>query len=160
MTFDQDLFRRAMGRFATGITVITGSDQNGTPLGLTVNAFSSVSLDPPLVLVCLGKNTRSLEAFTEGKGFNVNLLTADQQDVSNVFASRSDDKFQGVETQVTENGLPAIADSLALIECDREAVYPGGDHEILIGRVTNIILGQSIDPLLYYRSRYAGIQSD
>lgn len=160
MPFDSDLFRRAMGRFATGITVVTGRSPHGEKQGMTVNAFSSVSLDPPLVLVCLGNHTRHLETFTAGDGFNINLLAADQEDLSNRFASRGDDKFAGIDLQPSENGLPALKDALAVIECAPETTHQAGDHIILIGHVTHITLGGNTEPLLYYRSRYAGIKPD
>lgn len=159
MTFNSELFRQAMGRFATGVTVVTGLDSDCVKRGLTVNAFSSVSLDPPLVLICLDNSTFGLAAFTEGTDFNVNILTAAQDWISDIFAGRGEDKFANVTLAESENGLPAIADSLAIIECKPEAVHPGGDHVVLIGRVANIALGEELNPLLYFRSRYGGLRS-
>ena len=147
-------FCDALGRFASGVTVITGIDATGNPAGVTISAFSSLSLDPPLVQVSLGRNTACIAAFVEGDHFTVNVLTRDQKTLSELFARRTDDKFDGVDFRIGENGCPILPDSLTVLQCSRHAVYDGGDHVILVGRVETIETALSGVPLLHYRGAY------
>lgn len=154
--FDPSAFRRVMGQFATGVTVITV--QHGDHVhGMTANAFTSVSLDPPLVLFCVTRTARMAALIREVRGFAINILAEHQQDVSRQFAgSRKDDPAQAVSLQ---HGpvAPLIDGALAAISCTTEAIHEGGDHWIVVGRVVNVhepLQGPSRDPLVFFRSRY------
>ena len=154
MKINADDFRKALGNFAAGVTVVTGKLPNGAPAGLTVTAFSSVSLEPPLVMVCIGKQTGCLDAFEKGDAFAVNLLSEDQQELSNLFAKRDADKFAGLDIESGETGCPLIKGSLAQIECRKEAVHEAGDHFIYIGRIVSLKASDEGKPLLYFRGAY------
>ena len=151
---DSLLFRQAMGRFATGVTVITGRSDKGYPIGVTVSAFSSLSLEPPLILFCLNNDTRSLASFDPGRAFAVNMLAKVQGAISNVFAGPQDENFHGVAHGVGAGDVPLITGAVCSVECRGEAVYPGGDHQIIVGRVTAIHLAEDTDPLVYFASAY------
>lgn len=154
MAVDGSTFRKALGAFASGVTVVTGRAADGEPVGLTVSAFSSLSLDPPLILVCLDKATRSAEALTGGP-FAVNILAEDQQAVSNHFASRKDKRFDGVEWQAGEvHGSPLLSGSLAHLQCAPHEVLEGGDHLIVVGRVEAVDVSEEGKPLTYFRGGY------
>lgn len=158
MTIDTRDFRNALGGFATGITVVTTLDREGSPVGVTVNSFSSVSLDPPLVLFCLGRTAQSFPAFEAAPAFAINILADDQQELSGRFATRTlQDRWQGVAWERWETGCPILAGGLAALECDREAVYDGGDHVILVGRVRRLASRTDGKPLLYFRGQYGTI---
>ncbi|HEX9038385.1 MAG TPA: flavin reductase family protein [Ktedonobacterales bacterium] len=151
-------FRAILGRFATGVTVVT-TLAGQTPLGLTVNAFASISLDPPLVMVSIDRNSFLHSAIPQAGFFATTILAADQQDLSRRFAGQIGDRahrFQGVKWRAGETGAPVLADALGWVECRVEAVYPAGDHSIILGRV--VALGSVPgDPLLYYRGHYGEI---
>jgi len=158
-----DDFRRALGHFATGVTVVTTLDEAARPAGLTASAVSSVSLDPPLVLVCVSQNANCYPAFREGGLFAVNILASDQESIARRFASSSlssAQKFEGVGYHPGALGLPILKDALAEFECTIVHAYPGGDHTIFIGQVeavdTRSDLGR--EPLLYYRGRFDRLQ--
>jgi flavin reductase (DIM6/NTAB) family NADH-FMN oxidoreductase RutF len=158
-----DDFRRALGHFASGVTVVTALDDEARPTGLTASAVSSVSLDPPLVLVCVSCNANCYPAFREGGRFAVNILASDQEAVARRFASSSltgAQKFEGVGYHQSALGLPLLKDALAELECTIVHAYPGGDHTIFVGRVeavdTRGDLGR--EPLLYYRGRFDRLQ--
>lgn len=133
--FDKRALRSAFGAFMTGVTVVTVKDAEGTPLGFTANSFTSVSLDPPLVLVCLANSSSNYDAFTSAEGFAVNVLAETQKDVSNTFARPSDDRFAQVSWGAGPNGAPILADVSAWFDCTMHQVIPAGDHAILIGEV-------------------------
>ena len=121
---------------------------------MTVNSFTSVSLDPPLVLVCLDKNSGALDSFVTGAGFCINILRESQQYISNDFASKLEDRFS-VHSHTTDSwGNPILDDCLSYLECQREAVHEGGDHLILVGRVTSFHYEANGDPLIYFRGGY------
>ncbi|MCR9220719.1 MAG: flavin reductase family protein [Alphaproteobacteria bacterium] len=149
-------FKAACGRYATGVSIVTGLGPDGRKEGLTVNSFTSLSLDPPLVLFCLDKQAGSFEAFAAVERFAVNVLSEDQADVSTHFAKPGvRDKFAGVAHDVDADGLPMLSAALARIACDVEARHEGGDHIILVGRVRRIDLGDEAGrPLVYFRGRY------
>lgn len=134
-TFDPREFRNALGRFATGVTVVTARDADGTPLGLTVSSFNSVSIDPPLILWSLEKRSTTLPAFEQASHFAVNVLGADQMDLSNLFAGRAEDKFSGLDCPAGEGGAPLLPGCVATFQCRNWAQYDGGDHVILLGEV-------------------------
>ena len=159
MDVSPDLFRKVAGCFATGVTVVTTEDREGVPYGLTVNSFTSVSLDPPLVLICLDNGLTGLDIFLESGRFAVNILTQKQQDISNHFASRGTDRSQGPYAP-GETGVPVVTGSMAWFECETVHKYAGGDHVILVGEVQAARLGDSdAEPLLFYRGRYRNIAS-
>ena len=148
-----DLFRQVMGNFATGITVVTTREINGLPRGLTVNSFTSVSLDPVLVLVCFDKKLSSLDAFQHSKRFGVSVLADNQEDVSRLFAKKDTERpaslyFEG------KLGMPLLKNSLAVMECDTVEIYPGGDHWIFLGEVKHADVLQAAQPLLFFCGKY------
>jgi flavin reductase (DIM6/NTAB) family NADH-FMN oxidoreductase RutF len=148
-----DDFRRVLGYFATGVTLVTTLDGDARPAGLTASAFTSVSLDPPLVLVCVDHKAQSFPAMVEAGRFAINILRVDQEPLSRRFASTRLDKFDGVPYVVSSRGLPLIVDALAHLECTTVSAHPEGDHTIFVGRVDagDAAAGQ---PLLYYRGHY------
>ena len=149
-----DKFRQVMGNFATGITVVTTLDLDGTPYGLTVNSFTSVSLHPLLVLICLDNKLTGLQAFNVSKRFGVSLLSEHQEDLSRLFAKKDSERpgsiyFEG------KLGMPLLRDALAIMECETTAEYPAGDHTIFMGQVqTAEVLEAGKNPLLYFRAKY------
>ncbi|HVI52995.1 MAG TPA: flavin reductase family protein [Candidatus Sulfotelmatobacter sp.] len=154
MSIDDRMFRKALGCFATGITVVTSKAADGAPVGLTVNAFSSLSLDPPQVLVCLDKRTGCLDAFRQSGAFAVHVLRQDQRELSITFASKQADKFAGLSPESRVSGAPVLPGCLALFDCRTEQVIEGGDHLIFIGRVVHLEHSEAGQPLLYYRGSY------
>ena len=151
---DARTLRDAMGCFATGITVVTTLDQAGTPIGLTANSFSSVSLDPPLVSVCLGEHVGSLDLFSSAKSFAINVLHTGQQPVSNVFASKGVDRFADIKWSTWDQNVPIIEGSLASYECVKKDMIVQGDHIIFIGEVVRAKFEPHRDPLLYFGGKY------
>lgn len=151
---DARVLRDAMGCFATGVTVVTTRDENDQPVGLTANSFTSVSLDPPLILFCLAKASTSLERFRAAPHFAVNVLHIGQQPTSGVFARAASDRFQGVAWETWDSGAPILSNSLASFECDADQVVDAGDHLVFIGRVTRARFEPHRDPLLYFRGKY------
>ncbi|MDH5749488.1 MAG: flavin reductase family protein [Rhodospirillales bacterium] len=151
--FDQRDFRNALGRFATGVTVITTMGPGGKPEGLTVNSFSAVSLDEPLILWCMAKSSPSLPIFMETGHFAVNVLTSSQQNLSNTFSASAKDKFSGVEWRQGLGGAPVLNGCLASFECRNSAQHEGGDHLILIGAVEKYDYHEG-QPLLFLSGNY------
>ena len=146
--------RDTLGRFATGVTIITAHASDGRPVGLTANSFTSVSLDPPLLLVCIANNSGSAEVLRGIDDFAVNVLQIGQQPVSNLFAGKSEDRFAGTRWEVGEYGAPILPSSLGIFECKRDALHEAGDHFILVGRVEKASFEPRRDPLLYFRGKY------
>jgi 3-hydroxy-9,10-secoandrosta-1,3,5(10)-triene-9,17-dione monooxygenase reductase component len=147
-------FRTVLSHFATGVVVITGRDEDGRPVGMTAQSFMSLSLDPPLILVCPSRTSTSWPRIS-GRRFGVSVLAADQCDVSGAFARSGGDKFADVEWHPGPNGMPLIAGAIAHIECDLESVHPGGDHHIAIGRVRTLAAADTEPvPLIFFRSHY------
>jgi len=146
-------FRRACGRFATGITIATVSDARGTPHGLTVNSFTSVSLDPPLVSICLGHAVSLIEVFRAASYFGINVLAENQRAVSELFARRGYDRFEGIEWESGANGVPLIAGVLAAMECRAVERIRAGDHDIFLAQMVTarVVEGK---PLVYFASGY------
>jgi len=159
MTVSDAEFRAVLGRFPTGVTVVT-TCEGTAPVGVTVNAFASISLDPPLVMVSIDKRSHLHIAIPQAAYFAVSILTAEQQDLSRRFAGQTGDRadrFRGVSWRSEATGAPILSDALAWVDCRVEAIYDGGDHSIILGRV--VALGASSgDPLLYYRGRYGRIE--
>ncbi|MEP7212939.1 MAG: flavin reductase family protein [Acidobacteriota bacterium] len=157
MPITNDEFRSALSRFASGVTVITTRDADGTLHGITVSAFSSVSLDPPLVLVCIERSAGSHHVFQETGLFVVNILSSDQLELSERFASPSSDRFAGVGMTLNIDGIPLLSNCLANLECRLKLTADGGDHSIFIGEVENASIHEG-DPLIYFRSDYRTIE--
>ena len=156
MPFDDRELRNAFGCFATGVTIITTLDRSGEKIGITANSFTSLSLDPPLVLFCVADKINSFEAFESCRHFNVNVLHEEQVDLSNNFARSADDKWDGIAHGSGTNGCPLFEDALATLECTKHAMYEGGDHLIIVGRVTDISYDRNGGrPLLYFQGDYA-----
>jgi flavin reductase (DIM6/NTAB) family NADH-FMN oxidoreductase RutF len=148
-------FRTAAGQFLTGVTVITTVDADRVPSGLTANSFTSVSLHPPMLLFCLGRDSTNLEAFEAGNGFVVHVLSAAQQDIAQRFATKGIDRFEDVDWSPGRHNLPVIAGSLATFECDHVHTYDGGDHLILVGEVKAMSIDDTNrDALGFFRGRY------
>lgn len=154
---DPIALRRAFGTFVTGVTVITTRDEDGTPRGMTANSFTSVSLDPPLLLVCVAKSASSYPAFTNAGCFAVNILHEGQVDVSGNFASKSPDKFQSVTHDHIHTGAPVLTDSLTWFDCTTYNTVDAGDHAILIGQVRAFGTSPTA-PLGFCRGRYASVK--
>ena len=148
-------FRHILGHFATGVTVITTIDTAGVPRGFTANAFTSLSLDPPLVVVCVAKRSQTYPALqTDGAIFAVNILSRDQESLSRHFASKQPDKFALVDYSLGPLGAPILQGVLAFLECRVVERFHGGDHTILVGEVHNVGTLAGDDPLLFYRGAY------
>jgi flavin reductase (DIM6/NTAB) family NADH-FMN oxidoreductase RutF len=152
-----DEFRHVLGHFASGVTVVTAWDGEGRPTGLTASAFSSVSLDPPLVLVCVEHRAHSYPALRRSGGFAVNILAAAHEGLSRRFATTSPSKFDAVAYHQGPQGLPLLSGALAHLECRTVHAYPGGDHTIFVGEVESASARRGA-PLLYYRGRYARLR--
>ncbi len=145
--------RRALGTFATGVTVVTTVDRDGAPRGFTANSFTSVSLDPPLILVCLAKKAASYPVFSDADSFAVNILSEDQKPVSAAFASPTGDRFASVAWSGRATGCPVFEDVVAWLDCRTHEVVDGGDHGIFIGRVVDYDYTAS-SPLGFCRGAY------
>ena len=146
--------RGALGSFATGVTVVTVCGPNGEWVGLTVNSFNSVSLEPPLVLWSLALSSPNLDVVSQATHYAVNVLAAGQEEVSQRFASKIADKFAGLDCHVGASGVPLLPGCCAVFECRTVAQYPGGDHIILLGEVERFEVAAEVNPLLYYRGAY------
>ncbi len=153
---DPALFRQLLGRFATGVTVLTTRDGRGRPIGMTASSVASVSLDPPLLLVCVERRHDMHPAMQAASRFVLNVLAADQEALSRRFAAEHPDRFDGVGYSENEDGLPLLDGVLATIECEKHGETTAGDHTVFLGIVTG---GSVTDrtPLLYYRGGYASL---
>ena len=155
MAVDSRAFRNTVGQFVTGVTVIA-ADIDGTIRAMTANSFTSLSLDPPLVLFCVGKNTKMGQLIAEASGFSVNILQQDQQDLSTYFAGGWKEEQPPAFTFEAWDGGPLLAGSAAAIGCNLETIYEGGDHWIVVGRVNALYRSASAGaPLLFRSGRYA-----
>ncbi|HLQ32591.1 MAG TPA: flavin reductase family protein [Chloroflexota bacterium] len=157
MPVDPMEFRRALGCFATGVTVITAMDTDGKPRGLTANAFSSLSLDPTLVLVCVDHRSDTFPVIGQAEFFAINILGEEQREISQRFARKGEDKFEGVPFRQGQTGAPIIEGALAVIECLVHQAYEAGDHTIFIGNVQHVEHLPSGKPLLFFRGNYASL---
>jgi flavin reductase (DIM6/NTAB) family NADH-FMN oxidoreductase RutF len=152
-------FRRVLGHFASGVTIVTTCDPDKKPTGLTASAFTSVSLEPPLILVCIDHKSQSHGPLVDAGCFAVNVLTVDQEALSRKFATTRLDKFDGVAHRVSPRGVPVIADALACLECVTVSMHVAGDHTILVGRVEEASSGDG-HPLLYFRGQYHRLRGE
>jgi flavin reductase (DIM6/NTAB) family NADH-FMN oxidoreductase RutF len=146
-----------MGSFAAGVTVVTVCHE-GRLVGTTVSAFSSVSMDPPLVMVCLKRDGRTLAALSQARTFCVNILASDQADLAHRFAkSGADDRFALTAVEAGICGAPLLAGATAVVECELHAAHDGGDHEILVGRVLRVVTDETKTPLVYVRGGFLNV---
>lgn len=157
--FDARAFRAALGRFATGIAVVTASTETGDVVGMTMSSFNSVSLDPPLVLFSVARSAYSLPAMRTARGFGINILGQGQQDLSNRFARALEDKWHQVDHHRSLHDAPLLAGAIAHFECEPYARHDGGDHEIFLARVVRFSSPEAGDPLIFFRGRYHALAS-
>jgi flavin reductase (DIM6/NTAB) family NADH-FMN oxidoreductase RutF len=157
LTVSSDEFRSVLGRFPSGVTVVTTKAVDGSDSGMTVSAFSSVSLEPPLVLICIEKTASAYQALTSSMGFVVNILSAGQEQIARRFAVVDIDRFEGVGYSRSQNGFAVLDDALGLIECRTVARHDAGDHTIIVGEV-EAARASAGTPLLYYRGGYAQLE--
>ena len=146
-----------LGRFPSGVTVVTTKAADGSDQGMTVSAFCSLSLEPPLVLICVEKTASAHDALTTAKGFVVNVLAARQEQIARRFAIVNIDRFEGVGFTRSSRGYAMLDDVLAVIECDRFSMHDAGDHTVIIGEV-EATRAETGTPLLYYRGGYAQLE--
>lgn len=147
-------FRNALGQFATGVTIVTTTEEDGTPVGVTASSFNSVSLDPPLILWSLAKTAKSMPAYQNSGGFNVHVLAAHQSDLSNTFAKSSTDKFDGIDWSSCDLGFPQLPEYAAQFRCKTHFQYEGGDHIIFVGEVIDYT-SHDLPVLVFQGGRYA-----
>lgn len=151
---DMRQLRHALGRFATGVTIVTTREKDGQSAGVTVNSFASLSLDPPLVLWSLKCDSRSLDRFRNAGGFAVNVLAGHQSDLARRFSSGQSDRFEGVACSEGDLGMPLLHDALAWFECSTISEHEAGDHVLFVGEVVSYKYADD-QPLLYYRGDFA-----
>jgi flavin reductase (DIM6/NTAB) family NADH-FMN oxidoreductase RutF len=157
LSVSPDEFRSVLGRFPSGVTVVTTKAADGSDQGMTVSAFCSLSLEPPLVLICIEKTASVHEALTRGPGFVVNVLSAKQEQIARRFSIVDIDRFEGVGFSRSGSGIAVLDDALAVIECNRLTMQDGGDHTIIVGEV-EAGRAETGSPLLYYRGGYAQLE--
>jgi len=151
---DQTLYRDALGRFASGVTIVTAPVGRDGIAGLTASAFSSLSIDPPLILVCVGEKSASRAAFNAAPYFAVHILAESQEDAALAFARSGDDKANGIPWTASERGTPMLDDYLVALECERTEEFHGGDHTIIIGHIVDIRMSSCTRaPMTYYRGQ-------
>lgn len=153
MGVSKEEFRSALGRFASGVTIVTARGPDDALLGITVSAFSSVSLEPPLILVCIDKRASLHGHLTEGTRFAVNILGQDQEHISRRFASKDENRFNGTAYRDSAERVPILDGALASLECRVVHSYPGGDHTIIVGEVESTTIADG-KPLAYFRGGY------
>jgi len=153
MAFDTREFRNALGCFPTGVVVVSARSGE-LVMGITVNSFASVSLDPPLVLWSVDRKSSRYGTFTTVANFAISVLASDHQPISARLATPGEHSLEGLPLVETESGAPALADALAVLECAREAIHDGGDHALIIGRVLRFSWRATGQPLVFFRGRY------
>jgi 3-hydroxy-9,10-secoandrosta-1,3,5(10)-triene-9,17-dione monooxygenase reductase component len=154
---DPARFRTVLGHFATGVTIVTGGGEGG-PAGVSANSFTSVSLDPPLVLVCMAHSSGTWPRIRETGAFAVNFLGEDQEEIGRRFGARGPDRFSGLGWDAGVTGSPVLAESLAFVDCRIEDEYEAGDHVIVVGRVVDLGVIQEGRPLIFWRGGYGGLR--
>jgi 3-hydroxy-9,10-secoandrosta-1,3,5(10)-triene-9,17-dione monooxygenase reductase component len=147
-------FKAAMCKLASGVSVLTTVDQEGSKIGLTMTAVISVSLDPPLVLACIDNRSRAIPALAARKCFNIHILDEEQEPIALHFAGSAVDKFRDIDHEINEHGCPRVAGSSAILECVADKVFPAGDHTIVIGRVFNTVVDEQTCPLIYHQREF------
>lgn len=156
--FNSELLRKALGCFPTGVVVVTTLGDNDAPVGMTVNSFSSVSLDPPLILWSIALSAPSLGAFRKHTGFIINVLSEEQQELALQFARPSENKFEGVEWHPGYAGTPILDNAMAVLQCRTYQRYAGGDHEIYLGEVQKINFNEQ-QPLAFHRGQFVKLSN-
>jgi flavin reductase (DIM6/NTAB) family NADH-FMN oxidoreductase RutF len=159
MAMDSRAFRNALGCFPTGVAVVTAAGVDGH-FGITVNSFTSVSLDPPLLLWCMDRHSRRHDIFVKAAGFTVSILGTDHKEVSSRLARPGEHALDGIALLETQLGPPALADSLAVFECAAEKLMEAGDHTILLGRVLRFSCPSASAPLVYFRGKYSALDQN
>lgn len=157
MTLDSKEQRRILGKFATGVTVASTKIGDET-WGMTANAVTSLSLDPPLVILCIQKEGQSRAKFEEGGCFALNILSADQREISDRFAFKGPKDFSDLETTTAETGAPILQDAIGWVDCKLKEILPGGDHDIFIGEIVAGGAPEAGVPLLYFSGKYANLK--
>lgn len=157
---DKRAFRQALGCFPTGVAVVTAKPVGSHPVGITVNSFASVSLEPPLVLWCLDRKSDRFAAFTGAEGYVISVLGTVHEEVSSRLATPGSHSLDGIDLLKTKLGPPALADALAIFECASHTVYDGGDHAILVGRVLRFAQHEAGAPLVFFKGRYGALSED
>jgi 3-hydroxy-9,10-secoandrosta-1,3,5(10)-triene-9,17-dione monooxygenase reductase component len=156
VSIDPAIFRQVLGTYPTGVCVISAMEVEGKPVGMVVGSFTSVSLDPPLVGFLPDKSSSSWPKIEAAGHFCVNVLASDQQEVCRQVAAKGPEKFVGVEFNLSDHGLPVIADAIANIECSIHSITDAGDHFFVLGNVLGLEHTREGDPMLFYRGRYGG----
>lgn len=156
-TVQPDELRRFAGQFPTGVAVVTTRDRSGRKHGITINAVTSLSLDPALLLVCLDSRSNTLTALLESGCFCLHFLRTDQEPLSRAFARKHDDKFGDLDFEIGRTGSPVLGDVVAAGECRVSASYPGGDHVIVVAAVEHVRVAGG-EPLIFHRGRYASLE--
>ena len=159
MPVDQLEFRRVMGHFATGVTIVTSHDGAGKLGGLTANAVASVSLEPPMVLVCVDKKSDSYPLFDASQTFAINILAQEQETLSRRFAKSGGDKFTGIGYRIGTTGAPLLSDTIGFLDCRIRHTFDAGDHTIYVGEAVDISVESESDPLLYFRGGYRNLSA-
>jgi flavin reductase (DIM6/NTAB) family NADH-FMN oxidoreductase RutF len=157
LSVSSDEFRSVLGRFPSGVTVVTTKATDGSDQGMTVSAFCSLSLEPPLILICIEKTASVYGALTTAPAFIVNILSAKQEQVARRFSIVDIDRFEGIGFSRSTNGIAVLDDVLGVIECNRFSLHDGGDHTIVVGEV-EAGRAENGAPLLYYRGGYAQME--
>jgi 3-hydroxy-9,10-secoandrosta-1,3,5(10)-triene-9,17-dione monooxygenase reductase component len=154
ITPDDRRFRDVMGHFATGVTIVTAME-GGEPIGLAVNSFTSVSLDPPLVLFCAANTSTTWPRIQRGRRFAVNVIGEGQEELSRLFALKGADRFAQIRWHAGVSGSPVFDDAIAYVDCETDAEYPGGDHTIVLARVLDFGMTEGARPLIFFRGAYS-----
>jgi flavin reductase (DIM6/NTAB) family NADH-FMN oxidoreductase RutF len=155
MSFDTRAFRQALGLFPTGVVVVTAGE--GRHVGITANSFTSVSLDPPLILWCIDKLSDRFQAFAQAQTFTISILGTAHEAVSVRLAKQGSHHLDGIELLPTELGPPALGEALAYFECERQAVHDAGDHAIVVGKVIHFARHDAGAPLVFFQGRYGAL---
>jgi flavin reductase (DIM6/NTAB) family NADH-FMN oxidoreductase RutF len=156
----QQLFKEALGNYPTGVTIVTTTGGENIPVGLTVNSFASVSLDPLLILWSIDHRVSSLDIFKQSGKFAVHILAGNQQELCKTFASKDVDRFANCNWSFSELGVPVIEGAFAVLECTTHQLVEAGDHTILIGAVQNIEVQKDRNPMLYHRRHFGEIPAE
>ena len=157
---DARRLRDAFGCFTTGVTVVTTMGPDGKPVGFTANSFASVSLDPPLALVCVDLAANSLPALEAAGVFVVNVLHAEQQQIARRFTTKGGDRFRGLAVEAWRTGAPVIAGCMANFECETHHAFDAGDHRVFVGRIVKVRMDPDHQPLVFLRGGYCGVRVD
>ena len=156
---DDKLFRSVLGHFATGVTIITAMDGDD-PVGMAANSFTSLSLDPPLILFCVAHSSSTWPRIEQAGTFAVNILGEGHEELSQLFAMKGADRFSATPWRIGVSGAPVLEEAIAYLDCRFEAEYPGGDHKIIVGRVLDLDMREGARPLLFFKGGYERMHED